>query len=92
MDYSPLIHWASGSWTLNSGLNKSSTVILVSLPAWLSAEKQKKHNFNLFVSGKKIKNKCTGYKFYPLIKHKSSFMHPISNQTPALVASPSASM
>lgn len=38
---SPLIHLASGSWTLNSGLNKSSTVSLVSLPSWLSTEKNK---------------------------------------------------
>lgn len=37
--YSPLIHLAAGSWALNSGLNRSSTVSLVSLPAWLSAAK-----------------------------------------------------
>lgn len=35
-NYSPLIHLASGSWTWKSGLNRSSTVSLVSLPAWLS--------------------------------------------------------
>lgn len=39
-DYSPLIHLASGSWALNSGLNRSSTVSLVSLPGWLSAVKK----------------------------------------------------
>lgn len=41
-DYSPLIHLASGSWALNSGLNRSSTVSLVSLPGWLSAVKNNK--------------------------------------------------
>lgn len=40
VDYSPLIHLASGSWALNSALNRSSTASLVSLPAWVSTAKK----------------------------------------------------
>lgn len=39
IDYLPLIHLASGSWTVKSGLKRSSTDSLVLLPAWLSAAK-----------------------------------------------------
>lgn len=85
VDYSPLIHLASGSWALNSGLNRSSTVSLVSLPAWLSTTKISHKLVNCLTFLVKSKYHM-GVKCSPLIRAIShSSMHIGQNQSPAFI-------